>query len=254
MSDIHFLCPKCSQAIDAPDELAGQLVDCPTCKETIEVPSRIRSSPQVPGPPPSIIDDLSQFLGDEQDPVVVQKLVQRVQDLLTKAESIQYIGIQKKPIVTLSPDAVVLTNFRFMVVRPKLMGMTFEDFPWREVADVHMSEQLLGATITCTTTSGRRSSIDSIPKKQARRIYSYAQEVEERAHFARRDAELERLRASAGGVVFHTPASAPPPLRQSPPQQDDPVAVLSKLKKMLEGGLIEQAEYAAKKAEILSRM
>lgn len=249
MPDIHFQCAKCNQSIDAPDELASQLIECPTCKETIKVPPR-----KVPGPPPSIMDDLSQFLGDQQDPAVVQKLVSRVQELLTRAETIQYIGVQKKPIVTLSPDAVVLTNHRFMVVRPKLMGMTFEDYPWREVADVHMSEQLLGATITCTTISGRRSMIDSIPKKQARRIYSYAQEVEERAHLARRDMELERLRASAGGVVVHAPAIAPPPLPQSPPQQDDPVAVLSKLKKMLDVGLIEQAEFDAKKAEILSRM
>jgi membrane protease subunit (stomatin/prohibitin family) len=35
---------------------------------------------------------------------------------------------------------------------------------------------------------------------------------------------------------------------------EDPVAVLGKLKKMLEAGLIEQAEYDAKKAEVLSRM
>lgn len=249
MPDIHFQCAKCNQSIDAPDELANQLIECPTCNETIEVPPH-----KVPGLPPPIMGDLSQFLGDDQDPAVVLNLVRRVQELLTKAESIQYIGVQKKPIVTLSPDAVVLTNHRFMVVRPKLMGMTFEDHMWREVADVHMSEQLLGATITCTTISGCRSMIDSIPKKQARRIYSYAQEVEERANLARRDMELERLRASAGGVVVHAPATAPPPLPQSPPQQDDPVAVLSKLKKMLEGGLIEQAEFDAKKAEILSRM
>jgi ribosomal protein S19 len=254
MSDINFQCSKCSQSIDAPDELAGHLVDCPTCNETIEVPTGTSSIGPGPASPPHITDDLSQFIEDEQDPVVVQKLLRRVQDLLTKAESIQYIGVQKKPIVTLSPDAVVLTNFRFMIVRPKLMGMTFEDFPWREVADVHMSEQLLGATITCMTTSRRHSSIDSIPKKQARRIYSYAQEVEERAHFARRDAELERLRASAGGVVVHASSQAVPPLHQLPALQDDPVVILSKLKKMLEGGLIEQAEFDAKKAEILSRM
>lgn len=35
---------------------------------------------------------------------------------------------------------------------------------------------------------------------------------------------------------------------------DDPMEVLSKLKKMLDAGLIEQAEYDAKKAEILSRL
>lgn len=41
---------------------------------------------------------------------------------------------------------------------------------------------------------------------------------------------------------------------QAEPKQDDPVEVLTKLKKMLDAGLIEQAEYDAKKAEILSRM
>lgn len=38
------------------------------------------------------------------------------------------------------------------------------------------------------------------------------------------------------------------------PQAEDPVAVLGKLKQLLDAGLIEQAEFDAKKAEILSRM
>lgn len=40
MPDIHFECPKCKQRLDAPEELAAQLIDCPTCTETIEVPNR----------------------------------------------------------------------------------------------------------------------------------------------------------------------------------------------------------------------
>lgn len=40
MPDIHFECTKCGQHIDAPEELAAQLIECPTCKETIEVPTR----------------------------------------------------------------------------------------------------------------------------------------------------------------------------------------------------------------------
>jgi len=39
-----------------------------------------------------------------------------------------------------------------------------------------------------------------------------------------------------------------------PAEADDPVEQLSKLKKMLDGGLIEQFEFDAKKAEILGRM
>jgi type VI secretion system protein VasI len=42
MSDIRFNCPSCNQSIEAPEELASQLIDCPTCKQTIEVPPRSR--------------------------------------------------------------------------------------------------------------------------------------------------------------------------------------------------------------------
>ena len=38
------------------------------------------------------------------------------------------------------------------------------------------------------------------------------------------------------------------------PAQEDPLEVLTKLKKMLDAGLIEQSEYDQKKQEILSRM
>jgi phage FluMu protein Com len=49
MPDIHFECPKCKQTLDAAEELATQLIDCPSCKEVIEVP--VRSQPIVTMPP-----------------------------------------------------------------------------------------------------------------------------------------------------------------------------------------------------------
>jgi hypothetical protein len=57
MPDIHFECPKCAQTIDAPEELATQLIECPTCKETIEVPVRTQRKeapkpPELPKPAP----------------------------------------------------------------------------------------------------------------------------------------------------------------------------------------------------------
>ena len=70
----------------------------------------------------------------------------------------------------------------------------------------------------------------------------------------------------------NTPVQQPQPFQQAPsgrfssppqpnntqtppsPSQEDPMEVLGKLKRMLDAGLIEQAEYDAKKAEILSRM
>lgn len=201
---------------------------------------------------------LQKFVADEQDPAAVSKIFAKVSEILTRDEEIDYIGVQKKPVMTIAPDAIVVTNKRLLIYRPGLMGVTFEDHAWRDVYNVHMSEQILGATITCHTGGGKKSEINYLPKKQARRIYSYAQEIEEYMVKARRTNELERLRAAAGGVVVQNamalPQTAQPPVIQQPPAQEDPVAVLSKLKKMLDAGLIQASEYDAKKTEILSRM
>ena len=52
MPEIYFECPKCKQTLDAPKELAAQLIECPTCKETIEVPvcSQLKESAKLPEP------------------------------------------------------------------------------------------------------------------------------------------------------------------------------------------------------------
>jgi hypothetical protein len=196
---------------------------------------------------------LSGLLGDEQDPGVVEKVTKKAKDLLSKGEQIEYIGVQKKPLITIAPDAILLTNKRFMIVRPKMLSMNFEDHLWREVSNVHMSEQMLTATISCVIVGGKKLEIDSIPKKQARRIYAYAQEVEERMHEERRTRDMEEKRAAAGGVVIQSPMGMPTQ-QIANPVEDDPLAVLGKLKKMLDAGLIEGSEYETKKAEILARM
>lgn len=199
----------------------------------------------------AVDNTIKKFIADEQDPVAVKKIVSKVSDVLTSDEEIQYVGVQKKPVLTIAPDAVVLTNKRFIIARPKLLGFSFTDFMWREVDDVHLSEQMLGATITCSTTDGRKVKLDSIPKKQARKIYAFAQDIEERMIEERRNREMEEMRAGAGGVVIQAPTAAP---AAAGPQANDPMEQLGKLKSMLDAGLIEQSEYDAKKAEILAQM
>lgn len=197
---------------------------------------------------------ISELLTDEQDEAAVKKIVPKVSELLTPDEEIQYMAVQKKLVVNFSPDAVVLTNKRFILVQPSLMGMKFQDFPWREVENVHMSEQLVGATLTCKTLKGQFVSIDSIPKKQARRVYSFAQHVEEQAYEKRHQVELEKMRAGAGGVVVHAPVAIPPLPVTPAPAADDPMAALAQLKKLREADLITEDEFSAKKAEILARL
>jgi ribosomal protein S19 len=203
------------------------------------------------------MQSVSDFLSEEQDEGAIRKIVPKVSELLTKDERIEYIAVQKKLVVNISPDAIVLTNKRFMLVQPSLFGMQFQDFPWREVDNVHMSEQMIGATLTCKTTTGKQITLESIPKKQARKVYSYAQHVEEQAYDKRQQIELEKLRASAGGVVLHAPmapASSVSALVPSSVVADDSMAALAQLKKLRDAELITEEEFAGKKAEILARL
>jgi hypothetical protein len=193
---------------------------------------------------------LSKFLGEEQDASTVSKIIAKAKGLLTTGEEILYVAIQKKPIVTISPDSILLTNRRFIIVRPKLLSMTFSDYQWREVSDVHVSEQILTSTISCKVTGGNTITVDSIPKKQARKVYTISQEMEEKMFEFRRQREMEESRAGAGGIVINSPLASSP----SNNTKEDPVAVLGKLKQLLESGLIEKSEYDSKKEEVLSRM
>lgn len=48
--NVRFKCHQCGEALEAPAEMLGQLMDCPTCGETVEV----QKSPVVlPSPPPA---------------------------------------------------------------------------------------------------------------------------------------------------------------------------------------------------------
>jgi PH (Pleckstrin Homology) domain-containing protein/putative oligomerization/nucleic acid binding protein len=193
------------------------------------------------------------FTNEEQDPAVVQSVFERVQQILTSGEKISYIAVQKRPLLNIAPDCVVLTNRRFIVYRPKLLGrVSFEDYSWRDLQDARLQENILGSTLAMGTTSGHSVSVDHLPKAQARRLYAFSQEMEERVREERRARELEDKRAGAGGVVVSAmPASAALPQGLA---TSDPVQRLKALKEMYEAGLITAGEYESKRAEIISKM
>lgn len=202
---------------------------------------------------------LRSFLNEEQDPSAVTRVIERLQQLCTPDETIFYIAVQKKPVVTVAPISVALTSKRVIIFRPKAMGLglTFEDFPWRTVVNIHISEAILGSVFTVQLTNNRSAFVDSLPKAQARKLYQFGQQMEEHMYSHRRDLMLEEKRAGAGGVnvnINNTPGSAPSAVSPAPQSAaDDPVEKLRQLKTMLDHDLISQADYDAKKAEIMSR-
>ena len=207
--------------------------------------------------------NLKKFLNEEQDPQAVEKLLGRINSLLTSQEVVEYIAVQKKPVINLSPDCIALTNRRIIFCRPKTFGlsMDFQDYNWVDIADCHIKEGIVGATFIMRTTNSLTNMMDYLPKKQARKLYQFAQEVEEKMRGLRREKNLETLRASAGGVIVNnaTPIITQPQqfYQEKEPlmiESEDPFALLQKLKGLKESGIISPEEFEVKKNEILSRV
>lgn len=199
---------------------------------------------------------IKDLITEEQDPKVIEKILPKVQEFCTSNEEVKYIAVQKKTLgVNFSPDCIALTNKRIILIRPKSFGlsMEFKDFSWLNVENVHLKEGVFSAAISLKMINGARDMMDDIPKAQARKLYRFAQEMEEIKKEERRQRELEDKRASAGGgITINNPnAQTSPPVSGT---EEDPLTKLTKLKSMLDMGILTQDEFDAKKAEILSRI
>jgi hypothetical protein len=196
------------------------------------------------------MEDLQKFISKNQNLKTIQKIYNKVNDILTSGEEIEYMAVQE----TLVPDCLAVTNKRIIVFRVKNFGMTneFQDCIWRDVSDCHIKEGLLGAEIKIKSINGQENTIEFLPKIQARQIYRIAQEREEEQREIRRQRELEEKRAGASNVSLSS--TIPEKNSDVDIKKDDPLETLKKLKSLLDNELITQQEYDTKKAEILARL
>src|SRR5699024_8938011 len=110
-----------------------------------------------------------------------------------------------------------------------------------DIADCHIKEGILGADFSIKTIKRHSNTVDYLPKAQARRLYQFAQGKEEEMVEYRRERELEDKRAAAGGgITVNT--SSPTATPTAAPVAEDAVAVLQKLKVLLESQIITQEE------------
>ncbi|HLF50682.1 PH domain-containing protein [Flavobacterium sp.] len=123
-------------------------------------------------------EHIKSFLNEEQDPKAIEKITSKLNDLLMKNEEIGYIGVQKKPAITVFPDSIVLTNKRIIICKPKNLGlsMDFTDYTWDDIVGTFVKENILGSEFSFSTKTDIQVSIDYIPKTQARKIFTYAKE------------------------------------------------------------------------------
>lgn len=163
--------------------------------------------------------------------------------------------------------------------------MDFTDYTWDEIVGTFVKENILGSEFSFSTKTDIQTSIDYIPKIQARKIFTYAKEqldilknpvatatpiVEEVQTEDIEEREIEEVETEEvtsfaeflpAAPVYETYEQIQP---QAPaPTGDRKLSELSKeelfdklqnYKKLLDNGLIMQGEYDAFKKEILSYM
>ena len=125
-----------------------------------------------------MIDNLKKILNEDQDPKAIEKITAKLESLLMKNEEVGYIGVQKKPAITVFPDSIVMTNKRIIICKPKNLGlsMDFIDYDWDDIAGAFVKENILGSEFSFSTKTELVISIDYIPKNQARKLQTFAKE------------------------------------------------------------------------------
>ena len=158
---------------------------------------------------------------------------------------------------------------RFMVstiVKPDGEGAyeKFKSLYFRQYADIAEAKLRQQVSVIEAETAAQQTVIASqaMAKKREQEGYTYQQEkgFEVARDVARNEAvgQFTNLgvglgtAAGVGGAVGGMVGNAINGITE--PTQDDPMAVLGKLKKLLDAGLIEQSDYDSKKAEVLSRL
>ncbi|WP_421941357.1 PH domain-containing protein [Pedobacter sp.] len=211
---------------------------------------------------------IDRFLSDEQDPKAVEKVIGKLNDLLTTGEEILYLAVQKKPAVNLLPDCIAITNKRIFYCEPGNLGLTmnFKDISWKSVKEVSFKEEFFGSKFICVPQHGENIVTEFIPKVQARKLHQAAnQQLEEYKELLRQQ-KLEENRATASPVSSNAQSIAdipvPEPSAPEPIQiaevieepEDETTLKLRKLKTLYDKHLITQEEYEAKKANILDSL
>lgn len=211
---------------------------------------------------------IDRFLSDEQDPKAVEKVLGKLNDMLSTNEELIYMAVQKRPAVNLLPTCIAVSNKRIFYCEPGNFGITmnFKDISWKTVKEVSFKEEIFGSKFICVPTFGENIITEYIPKVQARKLYQAAHEQLEAYKEQVRQNELEDRRSSTSPVTVNTVAAEPkeeepvahiPFVAPTPPPapveepEDETTLKLRKLKTLYDKQLITLEEYEAKKADIL---
>ncbi len=232
-----------------------------------------------------MLDNLKKILNEDQDPKAIEKITNKLDNLLMSNEHIGYIAVQKKPAVNMFPDSIVVTNKRIILCKPKNLGLSMEfiDYDWDDIEASFVKEGILGADFTFSTKSDLTHTVDYLPKNQARKLYTFAKEQLDLLKHPKVETPIIEQPIAVSVIdepqvveveeviteevinyaeIIPVEQSGYRDEKQFPDDksglaelsQDELFEKLQNYKKLLDNGLILQGEYDNYKKEILSHM
>jgi len=210
---------------------------------------------------------VDKFIQDGQDAKVAERIHDKIVDMLTAGEYIQYIALQKKPAVTLWPDSITISNKRIFLCEFTKLGLAtnFEIFSWNDIKDIAFKEEIFGSKVTVIPSTGENLTIDYIPKVQARKLYQLIKTALENPTGSKSEEPIPVIPEQKPIDHFTTPAQpvvdkpATPPVTEENKEDvikedDELTQKLKRLKTLYDRQLITQSEYENKKSELLSQL
>ncbi|NBU83973.1 MAG: hypothetical protein EBS21_05110 [Sphingomonadaceae bacterium] len=154
--------------------------------------------------------------------------------------------------------SLAITNSRIVVVERGLLGgFTMKDIQWKDLADVKIDQNVLsqycGSNLVFAHYSGSVGAIEvaGIPDREASEIYSKSQAEEQAWEEKRRVRAIEEKRAASGGVTIHSGPQSSVPTAQAF-SGNAMLEQIENAKRLLDSGVISDAEFQEMKAKIIS--
>lgn len=176
---------------------------------------------------------------------------------LMSDETVVVQGIQHRVFALFSRRVTLaITNSRIIIVRRGLFGgFKMSDIQWKDLKDARMEQNVLdsicGSNLSFQhfNVGAGWMNVNGVNSDVAATIYSRAQSEEQQWEEKRRVRAMEEVRAAAGGVTVHTGQAHGV---AAVPAGNRMLAEITEAKKLMDAGVISDAEFQEMKSKILA--
>jgi hypothetical protein len=195
------------------------------------------------------------FAGAQARALKAEKIVQTT---LMKGEQLVAQTLQHRAYALWKRrDVLAITNSRILIIQRGLLGgFKMMDIQWKDLQDATIEQNVLDSICGSNLQFAHLNegvppmSVEGVKSDAASLIYAHAQAEEQAWEEKRRVRAMEEVRAAAGGVVVHTPQP-----QAAAPQATAGGRMLTEIqeaKRLLDAGVISDAEFQEMKSKILA--